>query len=117
MTGRVENLHAVLPVTFRFPDKPDITIEFVVDTGYLTLPPAAVSVLGLPFEYDLPANLADDSEILVPVYAATILWGGAEQATRVLAMGKHPLLGTALLTACELVAQFTEGGLLTVDPL
>jgi clan AA aspartic protease len=120
MTGRVENLHALLPVTFRFPDKPDIAIEFVVDTGYtgyLTLPLAAITTLGLPFEFDLPANLADDSEVLVPVHAATVLWNGAEQITRVLAMGKRPLLGTAMLDSNELVVQFAESGLVTVDSL
>lgn len=120
MTGRVENLHALLPVTFRFSDKPDIAIEFVVDTGYtgyLTLPPAAVAALGLPFEYDLPANLADDSEVLVPVHAATILWNGVEQPVRVLALGKRPLLGTAMLDGNELVVQFAESGLVTVAAL
>jgi len=34
VTGRVESLHALLPITFRFSDKPDIIIDFVVDTGY-----------------------------------------------------------------------------------
>jgi clan AA aspartic protease len=120
MIGRVERLHALIPVSFRFSDKPDITIEYVVDTGYtgyLTMPVAAVVVLGLPFEYDLPANLADDSEALVPVHSATIQWNGVEQTVRVLAMGKRPLLGTAMLDGNELLAQFAESGLVTIDTL
>ena len=120
MIGHVESLHALVPITFRFSDKPDIAIEFVVDTGYtgyLTLPAAAVAAVGLPFEYDLPANLADDSEVLVPVHSATILWNGGEQTARVLALGKRPLLGTAMLDGYELVVQFADSGLVTIDAL
>lgn len=120
IVGRVEMLHALVPVTFRLLDRPDVTIDFVVDTGYtgfLTLPPAAVSLLGLPSEYDLPANLADGSEILVPVHAATILWQGTELSVRVLAMGHRPLLGTEMLAGHELVAQFANNGLVTIDTL
>ena len=50
MTGTVVHLHALLPVTFRLPDQPDLTIEFVVDTGFtgeLTLPAPAVAAMGL----------------------------------------------------------------------
>jgi hypothetical protein len=35
----------------------------------------------------------------------------------VLAMGRRPLLGTALLDECQLLAQFTEGGAVTIDEL
>jgi clan AA aspartic protease len=120
MTGRVESLHALLPITFRFSDKADIGIEFVVDTGYtgfLSLPAAGVAALELPFEYDLPANLADDSEVLVAVHSAIIVWNGVEQTVRVLALGKRPLLGTALLDGNELVVQFAEYGLVTTGIL
>lgn len=51
------------------------------------------------------------------VYGATILWHGEEREVRVLATGKRPLLGTALLEGSELVAQFAETGLVTVEPL
>ncbi|WP_081599331.1 clan AA aspartic protease [Prochlorothrix hollandica] len=95
-------------------------IEFVVDTGftdYLCLPPEAVSLLGLPFIYDIPVNLADNSEVLLAVHEAIILWNGEEREIRVLATGRRPLLGTALLDDHELVVQFTEGGLVTIDEL
>ena len=120
MTGRVSRLHALLPVTFRLPNQPDLSIEFVVDTGYtgsLTLPLDAINALVLQFEFDLPASLADDSEVLVPVRSATILWHGTEQSVRVLAMGKRPLLGTLLLDGYELHAQFTEQGIVGIERL
>lgn len=97
-----------------------MSIEFVVDTGYtgtLTLPLAVVAALGLPFAYDLPAVLADDSEVVVAVHAAVIVWNGEAQETRVLAMGRRPLLGTALLSGTDFFAQFDEGGEVGVSPL
>lgn len=120
MTGRVEAHHALVSIIFRLPGRPDVTIEFVVDTGFvgfLTLPPAAVAALGLSYLQDTAANLADDSEVYLPVYRATILWQGVEQDVRVLATGRRPLLGMALLNGQELIVQCTDGGLVTVDEL
>lgn len=120
MVGHVTDLHILVEVTIRRSGQPDIAIEFVVDTGFtgfLCLPPAAVVALGLPFRYDLRARLADDSEVLLPVHAATILWNGVEQDVRVLAAGRRPLLGTALLDGCELLSQFRDNGLVTIDDL
>ena len=120
MVGRVESLHALLPIPLRLHGQPNLSIEFVVDSGftdYLTLPPAAVEAIGLPFLYDLPINLANDSDVTVPVYQATILWHGIERDVRVFATGRRPLLGTRLLAGHEVVIQFGENGLVTVDPL
>jgi hypothetical protein len=46
-----------------------------------------------------------------------ILWNGVEREVRVLATGRRPLIGTALLDQQELVIQFTKGGLVTIDEL
>jgi clan AA aspartic protease len=118
MAGNVRNRHAMLPIPFRLPGQPDLTLEVVVDTGFtghLALPPAAATAMGLSFLHRIPADLADDSTIEVSVYAATILWNGAERTVRVLATGRRPLVGTALLEDCELVVQFVDGGLVTID--
>jgi predicted aspartyl protease len=40
-----------------------------------------------------------------------------EREVLVIATGRRPLLGTALLDEQELVIQFTEGGLVTIDEL
>jgi clan AA aspartic protease len=117
ITGTVSNRRALVPVTFRLPGMPDIVLEFVVDTGFagfLTLPLAAVVAMGLPYEHHTPAGLADDSQVQIPVYGATIVWEGTERTVRVLAMGKRPLLGTALLDDRELCALFREGGPVTI---
>lgn len=51
------------------------------------------------------------------VHEATILWNETEETVRVLATGRRPLLGTALLRGQELVVQFVESGLVAVDAL
>ncbi len=51
VTGRVVGLRALIGVTLRLPDQPDVVIECVADTGFegaLALPADAVAVLGLP---------------------------------------------------------------------
>lgn len=120
MQGYVQNRHALLPVTFRLPGRPDLVIEFVVDTGFtgeLTLSLQAVAALQLFYATEQPSRLADDSKILIPVYFATIVWKGIEQQVSVLATGRRPLLGTSLLDGSELVSQFVENGLVIVDDL
>ena len=120
MTGKVENRHALVSVTFRLEGRPDLAIECVIDTGFtdaLCLPVAAVTALGLPYQYDFPASLANGDRVLLPVYEATIVWEGVERRVHLLATGERPLLGTALLDGAELIIQFTETGLVTVKPL
>ena len=81
------------------------------------LPLEAVSLMSLPFLYELPANLANNSWVDIPVHQAVIIWNGEERVVNVLATGKRPLLGTALLNEHELVIQFTENGLVTIEEL
>ena len=118
ISGQVSNRRALVPVTFRLTGQPDLVIEFVVDTGYvgfLTLPHAAVLAMRLSYLHHTPAGLADDSQVQIPVYEAIVVWEGAERAVRVLAMGKHPLLGTALMDDRELRVLFREGSPVTIS--
>jgi clan AA aspartic protease len=120
MKGRVEQAHALLPVVFRLDDRGDLTIEFVVDTGYtgaLALPTPAIAAMRLPFREETSALLADDTEVILRTHLATILWHGEEIQLSVLAAGHRPLLGTALLEDCALSVQFVEGGLVDVAPI
>ena len=120
ISGIVNDGRATLVVKFRIPNRPDFPIEFVVDTGFtdrLCLPTQAVALLGLPFKYAMPVNLADNSEVILPVHEATILWNGEQREVRVLATGRRPLVGTSLLEDYELVVQFTDGGLVTIEQL
>jgi clan AA aspartic protease len=120
MTGIVTDLHALLTVRFQLPDGSHHDNQFVIDTGFtglLTLPPRDVEALGLPLVYHTRALLADHSEIRLPVHEAVIYWNGSVQSVNVLATGERPLLGTALLRGHELVVQFADNGLVSVEPL
>jgi predicted aspartyl protease len=67
----------------------------VLDTGFhgfLTLPPAAVAALALPFLNDFIAALADGSRVRRQVHAATILWDGAERDREILATAERRCL-------------------------
>jgi clan AA aspartic protease len=97
ISGIVTDRHAIVSLTFLLVNGSTFPIEFVIDTGFtdhLCLPPEAVNLLRLPFLYDIPVNLADNSEVSLAVHQATIFWDGQ-----------------------ELVIQFTEGGLVTIDEL
>ncbi len=118
ISGDVRYLHALLPIVFKLPGKPDVSMEFVIDTGFtdqLTLPIEAIIEMGLPLLARIPADLADGSTIEMSMHEATILWDGLERQVRVLAAGSRPLLGTRLLENFDLYVQFREGGLVTVD--
>jgi clan AA aspartic protease len=120
ISGTVTDLHPIVAVTFLLSNAVRFPIEFVLDTGftgYLCLPPEAVELMRLPFLYELPAKLADDSKVTLPMYEATILWNGEEREVRVLATGRRPLLGTAMLENHELMIEFVEGGLVTINDL
>ena len=120
MIGSVRINQAVVSVPFRVPGQPDFSLEFVVDTGFaghLTLPPTAVAALGLPFIRRVSASLANASTVLVNVHTATVVWNGTEREVQVLATGNRPLLGTLLLDGHELNIQFTDGGIVSIEPL
>lgn len=118
--GTVVGLQAQVSVLVHLEGKPDKEIEFIVDTGFegfLTLPPALVAELGLPYIAKIQANLADNSRVATNAYAIKIVWNGVERDVIVLAMGRRPLMGTALLEDYHLSIDFCEGGTVLVDEI
>lgn len=111
ITGTVFNRCPLLTLMVRGP-KGQSSFETVVDTGFngfLTLPPANVAALALPFRNYFYAGLADGSRVKLEVYAATVLWDGEERNVEVLSPGREPLLGTALRDGHDLSIRFTDG--------
>ncbi len=116
--GRVDSLQAKVNLTFRFREQANLVLEFVVDTGFegaLTLPPDIIEALDIPFVQEMSANLADDSSVKTNIHAATIIWNGDVIDVAVLAMGRRPLLGTALLEKMRLGINFEENGVVTIE--
>jgi clan AA aspartic protease len=120
ISGTVVGLQARISLFICSPESSYVEIECVVDTGFegfLTLPPAVVGDLNLPYLININANLADNSTVKTDVHAATILWNGVERNIAVLAMGYRPLVGTALLEDCHLSIDFCDGGTVLVDDI
>lgn len=118
--GTVVGLQARINVILRLPDRSDVEIECVVDTGFegaLTLPPDIVAALKLPYVTRISANLADDSNVMTRLHLATIIWHGVEREVIVLAMGRRPLMGTALIEDYHLSVDFCEGGSVIIDEI
>jgi clan AA aspartic protease len=118
--GHVVAHRVLVNVPLRIPPQPEVEVAFGIDTGFtgfLTLPPAIVAALNLPFLRRIPANLANGSTIFLSVYIATIVWDGTSRDVEVLATGRQPLLGTLLLDGYQLTADFEDGGTVTIDPL
>lgn len=102
------------------PEGSSVEIECVIDTGFegfLTLPSSVIAALGLPYLININANLANNSSVETDVYLATVVWNGVERNIAALAMGRRPLIGTALLEDYHLSIDFCEGGTVLVDEI
>ncbi|WP_353932869.1 clan AA aspartic protease [Okeanomitos corallinicola TIOX110] len=120
INGNVVGLQARINVIFNLSEGLNIEIGCVVDTGFegfLTLPADAITKMGLPYLARIDANLADNSNVPVNVFLANILWNGKQREVPVLAMGRRPLIGTALLEDYHLSIDFYNGGTVIVDEI
>ena len=120
ISGTVVGLQARIVIILYDSDRAGVEIECVEDTGFegfLTLPPAIILDLGLPYIAPIDANLADNSRIEANVHQGVVLWNGAERVIPVLAMGRRHLIGTALLEDYHLSIDFCEGGTVLVDEI
>jgi clan AA aspartic protease len=120
INGTVVGLQARMSITLYPPRRAAIEIECVVDTGFegfLTLPSDVISDLGLPYIAPIDANLADNSRVVTNVHQAIVFWHGVERVIPILAMGRRPLIGTALLEDYHLSIDFCEGGTVLVDEI
>jgi len=119
LIGTVIGLQAVINTLYPL-GRTKVEIECVMDTGFagfLTLPPAVVTELQLPYVAPIDASLADNSRIVANVHQVIILWNSVERLIPVLAMSHRPLIGTALLEDYHLSIDFCEGGTILVDDI
>ncbi len=95
-------------------------IEAVVDTGFdgwLSLPSAVITQLGLPWKRRGRALLADGSESVFDIYEGTALWDRRRRRVPVDEADTTPLVGMALLDGYELRVQVRPGGKVAVKAL
>jgi clan AA aspartic protease len=118
--GIVSGRRALVGLRVRGPSGAEIELEFVLDTGFagfVTIAPRTVAALGLHYDHDTPARLADGSRVMLATYDASVLWEGEERVVEVLAADGPLLLGTAMLADHTISIRFTDGGLVTIEPL
>jgi clan AA aspartic protease len=95
-------------------------LEAILDTGFtgsLTLPPAVIATLGLPWVSSEDATLANGAVEQFDIYAATVIWDGVARSILVQAIDATVLLGMELLIGYELRAQVTSGGLVQIEAI
>ncbi|MBM3995793.1 MAG: clan AA aspartic protease [Planctomycetes bacterium] len=121
ITGIVNSdLEATVQLTVRGPGGPSRRITAVIDTGFdgfLSLPPALVADLGLPWDHQTYATLAAGSEILVDMFLGSIVWNRRQRLIDIDESDTEPLVGTGLLANCEMKVQFRPRGLVAIKPL
>ena len=109
---------AVVALSLRGPSGQVQDIEAVVDTGYsgfLTLPPALVTELGLPFAYVGRAFLANDDEVSFDVHDVTVQWDGQPRHIKADVTGSTPLVGMLLLDRHSLNIEVERGGSVVIE--
>ena len=109
---------AVVALSLQGPAGQVQDIEAVIDTGYsgfLTLPTALVTELGLPFAYIGRALLANDDEVTFDVHDVTILWDDQARRIKADATGSTPLVGMLLLDRHSLNIEVERGGRVTIQ--
>jgi clan AA aspartic protease len=119
-TGVVRAGEARIRLRVRGPRGRGLKVEAVIDTGYtawLTLPPALIAALDLPWQCFDRGILADGSESLFDVYEATVVWDRRARRIPVDEADTTPLVGMGLLSGYELNMQVRPGGKVIIKPL
>jgi clan AA aspartic protease len=114
MTGIVNaDLEPLLGMVVRDVGGQPHAVEVVIDTGFngfLTLPPAQIAALGLPWLCRQQGLLADGSVQAFDVHVATVEWHGRPRSVEVEVADAQPLLGMALMQGSELRIRVAPGG-------
>ena len=119
ITGTVNaDYEAVIRLFVQGPAGPAHEVDAIIDTGFngfLTLPPALVTTLGLMRRSRGRALLANGSEELFDIYGVTVLWDGQQRYVEADAVDTTPLVGMSLLDGYDLHIQVADGGQVVIQ--
>ena len=114
ITGTVNaDYEAVIRLQVQGPTGHAHDVDALIDTGFngfLTLPPALVTALGLTRRSRGRAQLANGSEELFDIYGVTVLWDGQPRYVEADAVDTTPLVNMSLLDGYDLHIQVAAGG-------
>ena len=109
---------AVISLTVQGPSGQSREVEAVIDTGFtgfLSLPSALATELGLPFLTYESAFLADGSLVRFSVHDATALWDGRPRRVYAHLSNATPLIGMRMLDDHDLSIQVRDGGRVVIQ--
>ena len=86
-------------------------------TGYLTLPPDSIRLLGLPSIGSRIFELANGEQFEFNTYLATVLWHGQPRRVLILRSDSVPLLGMSLLRGSRVTLDVLDDGAFTIEEL
>lgn len=115
-----QNCEAIIRVAIGHENAPKQVVEAVIDTGFtgfLSLPMARISALGLTWHFRDIGTLGDGSEVIFEMYKATVIWDGQIQIIDVAASEAAPLVGMSLLYGFKVQIEAIEGGMVTIESL
>jgi clan AA aspartic protease len=119
ITGTVNaDYEAVIRLFVQGAAGPAHEVDAIIDTGFngfLTLPPALVTALGLMRRSRGRALLANGSEELFDIYGVTVLWDGQQRYVEADAVDTTPLVGMSLLEGYDLHIQVADGGQVVIQ--
>ncbi len=120
ITGTVRGREARIRLLIRAATGQEQEIEAVIDTGYtawLTLPPAMIASLALPWHSVGSGILADESRCLFDVFEATVIWDGRARRVFVDEADTTPLVGMALMDGNELNVHVQSNGTVSLKSI
>lgn len=97
-----------------------LSLDAILDTGfegYITLPPAADSVLGLAVLAPSIYELADGQSVQFNTYLATVSWHDRPRMVLALESNGVPLLGAAMLWGSRVTLDMEDGGEASIEEL
>ena len=114
------NREAIVPLAVLGENQQRQGIRAVIDTGYtgfLTLPSAVITTLGLTWYMQQEGILGDGSLCMFNVYEASVIWDGQVRTIEINESETDPLVGMGLLEGYELKIQAVAGGSVTIAAL
>jgi clan AA aspartic protease len=120
ITGKVIDYEAIIRISICDSSGQVYERDAIIDTGFdgwLSLPSAFITMLGLAWKRRGTAELADGSQSIFNVYEATVIWDEQLLIIPIDEADSEPLVGMSLMEGYELTIQAVNGGIVTLSKI